>query len=212
MASAAGTSAGSATPIPTFSSTDSANRNASWNTSAAARANSAGARSSTGWPPMRTVPLSGSSRPTIDSTSVDLPAPVGPTSATVSPASTSKVASTSTSESPWRTERPSTWTVNAPSGREPPPPRSSVGWAITRSTRSSETTERGISSRKNPNTRSGMVSRPKSVAARTRSPAVASPRDTSQLPTRINATIPTLGNASMTGSNAARSRPTRMRA
>ena len=77
--------------------------------------------------------------------------------------------------------------------------------------RSRETTDRGISSKKKPTTRSGMARRENSVAASTRSPGVAEPRSTSQAPTSTSMMVPTVGRASMRGSKVPRIRPTRTR-
>ena len=80
----------------TLAVTGSANRNASCRTSATRRWRSAGSTSSSGTPPTRMRPWSGSARRTSSSHSVLLPLPVAPTSATISPGASVKLTSRST--------------------------------------------------------------------------------------------------------------------
>nr|BFE85341.1 hypothetical protein GCM10020093_079420 [Planobispora longispora] len=87
-------------PRRTFSAREPANRCTSWGTTVTSRRRSASASSLSGIPPTVIRPWSGSQYRSSSETQVDLPAPDGPTSATVRPGRT-------VNDTPRRTSGPS---------------------------------------------------------------------------------------------------------
>ena len=84
-----------------FSATESGSSSGSWGTTETRARTLASVASRRSHPSTRTLPSSGSNSRGISETSVLLPAPVGPTSASVSPARTSRLTSRSTSWPGW---------------------------------------------------------------------------------------------------------------
>ena len=99
-----------------FSATESPKRNGSWNAIATVARSSATLSSAASCPSKRTVPLPGGSSPAMISISVDLPEPVGPTSATVVPGCTEIVTS-------WRTGWPGSYSNDSRSTSRATPAR-----------------------------------------------------------------------------------------
>ena len=88
-------------PSAMFSATLIGNRNGSWSTTATCWRRLASDTVRTSWPSTSTRPAVGSAKRGIRPTSELLPAPVWPTTAIVSPASTVKLTSRSTGRSAW---------------------------------------------------------------------------------------------------------------
>ena len=99
----------------------------------------------------------------------------------------------------------------AEGGATPGVPPGESGVASTASTRSTDTTARGSSSKKKPRIRIGNARIENSDAACTRSPGVTAPESILHAPTTNSTIVPRFGSRSRTGSNDARRPPTTSR-
>ena len=217
----------SSSPMPARSSamlarTVSSKTNGTCATSATLPASEAAVSSRTSTPSSVTRPAPGSTRRTASEAIVDLPAPVGPTRATVFPAGTVNVTSPSTWApgrcasagsyakcTSWKASvagvRVAGSSVLVPYGISPVA-------SSTRRTRSHPATLRGSSASTQPMARTGKASTVNRNATLTSSVTVIAPCRSRIAPTTSTASVPRLGSVSSIGSKTPRSRPTEISA